>query len=212
MQDMITVIGSSYFQPITDLIENLLKKPEPEIHAVGSGCTENGYSVSVSILLVTLLESYVARLKFVRNSEELKAQNTPDLVFELFPDYKKKVELAEVCLFRNIVVHNHVWQLDISDVDAHGAPTLKNPFELGFNPKRNYEDLVDMKSRRTRQVGLNVNPVAANRRDAGIVFRVIWETLVFMNTKSYSDTPLGGQSVRFRGKRILFGELIELFP
>lgn len=212
MLDSITIVGTSYFQPVADLIDRLLARPSPGEYAAGTSSRENGYSAAVTVLLVAILESFVSRLRFVRKAEVSPGKDVPEQLNIFFPDLPNKEALAEVLLLRNIVVHNHVWHLDISDVDLNGAPTLANPKDLGFQTKKTYDVIVDIATRKTRLLGLSASPTAVDRWDAGVVFRVVWETLMFMNSKDFSHTPLAGQTVRFRGKFEQFGSLRKLFP
>lgn len=212
--DVITVVGSAYFQPIADLIDKLLKRPQPPTFPAGSGDHENGYSVSLVVLLVTVLESYTSRLRFVRSADVVAGgRSTPDLLAEYFPSLPTKEELVEVFLARNAVAHNHLWHLDISDFKEAGSPTLANPKELGFQTNKHYEQVVDFGTRRTRKVGLNISPTAVDRTDVQKVFEVVWRTLTFMNAQDFSHTPLAGSTVGYRGKyrqfEDLLGELAE---
>ncbi len=206
--DVITVVGSAYFQPISDLVENLLKRPQPDHYPVGTSHRENGYSASLIVLLVAVLESYTARLKFLRNAEVPGGKGTPELLGELFPDLPTADELVEVFLLRNLVVHNHVWHLDVSDIEGKGAPTIATPQQLGFQVNKHYSSVVNVPSRRTLKLGLNANPTAVDRTDVQKVFSVIWGTLAFMNSKDYSHTPLAGRTVRFRNANRQFEELL----
>jgi hypothetical protein len=207
---MITVVGRAYFQPISDLIENLTRKEAPELYAAGTSDRENGYAASICILLVAVLESYTARLRFLRNTEfEAGGRSTPDLLQAYFTDLSTKEDLMEVFLLRNLLLHNHIWHLDVSDVERHGAPTLSTPKQLGIQTNKHYEDVVDVATRRTQKLGLNASPTAVDRGDAQKVFRVIWNTLSFMNSKSFADTPLSGRQVRYAGKFRQFEELID---
>ncbi|MBX9893864.1 MAG: hypothetical protein K2Y09_01595 [Nitrosomonas sp.] len=208
--DLVTVVGSAYFQPIADLVESLTRRDAPNLYASGTSQRENGYAASISVLLVAVLESYTARLRFVRNSEfAAAAMNTPDLLEKYFPDLPNKSELVEVFLLRNLLLHNHIWHLDVSDVEAQGAPTLATPKELGFHTNKHYEDVVDVSRRKTKTLELNAMPTSVDRGDAQKVFRVVWNTLSFMGAKNYSHTPLAGRTVRYEGKFRQFEELIE---
>ena len=205
--DIVTVVGSSYFQPIADLIEMLLKTPQPAPGPAGAGWRENGYAASITILLVAVLESYTARLRFLRNDEITAPKNVPDLLADLFPDLPQRQELIEVFVLRNLVVHNHVWHLDVSGPEGHGAQTLASPLDLGFDVNKHYRSAVDPATRRTRLLCLNASPTAVDRGDVKRVFGVVWSTLSFMHSKNFSHTPLAGRRVKFREKRVLFETL-----
>lgn len=205
--DIITVVGSSYFQPIADLIEIMLSTPQPESSPSGAGWRENGYAASITILLVAVLESYTAHLRFVRNDEISAPRNVPDLLAQLFPDLPHHGDLLEVFLLRNLVVHNHIWHLDVSDPDSCEAQTLKSPLDLGFDVNKHYSAIVDPGIRRTRLLGLHASPTAVDRTDVKLVFEMVWSTLSFMHSKNFSHTPLAGRNVKFRGKRVAFETL-----
>lgn len=206
--DVVTVIGSAYLQPIADLLQNLLRKDPGGPFPGGSGVRENGYSASIVVLLVAMLESYTSRLRFVRNSEVVAGgRSAPDLLMEYFPDLPMKDDLIEIVLVRNVVVHNHIWHLDVSNYEAD-LRTIFTPQDLGFQTNKHYGDVVDVASRKTRRLGLNVNPTAVDRRDVLAIFRTVWTTLEFMNRKNFGHTPLAGRTVVFFGKFRQFDELI----
>lgn len=207
--DVVTVVGSAYFQPIADLVQNLLRKPPGGPFPAGTGDRENGYSASLVVLLVAVLESYTSRLRFVRNSELMAGgHSTPDLLALYFPDLPTKEELVEVFLLRNVVVHNHIWHLDVSDYEAAGSPARSTPQELGFQTNKNYDAVVDVVARKTRKLGLPASPTAVGRNDVLTVFQVVWSTLTYMNRKDFGHTPLGGRTVCYGGKYRQFEELI----
>ena len=112
--DIITVIGTSYCQPIADLISRLLSRERVPTDTASAGHFENGYSVSIAILLVALLESYVARIRYLRAAElSARGKNVPDLLLLLFPGLPNHDALVEVFLLRNVILHNHIWELDV---------------------------------------------------------------------------------------------------
>jgi len=208
--EIISVIGSAYLQPIADLLENLLDKPISGKGPAGSSMHENGYSSALIVLLVTLIESYTARLRFVRRDEEVTGNvSTPDLLSKYFATFPKKEELTEVFLIRNVLAHNHIWHLDVSDFDNVGSPTLSTPKELGFNTNKHYEQVVNVETRTTRLLDLNINPTSVDRTDVRKVFDLIWNTLKFMNSQNNSHTPLAGSWVKFKGVRCKFEDLIN---
>lgn len=210
--DIITIIGTSYFQPIADLIERMLARPPAADNTTGSGHFENGYAAATTILLVATLESFVSRVRFLRNADVVNGKDVPDQLLHFFPDLPNHTELAEVFLLRNIIVHNHVWHLDISAVEEHGVPTIASPKDLRFQTKKTYDAIVDLGTRMTVLLGLSVSPTSVDRYDVGAVFRVIWTTLKFMNRKNFSHTPLAGQTVHFGSQLRQFEELLELLP
>ncbi|MDO9319855.1 MAG: hypothetical protein Q7V56_16900 [Gammaproteobacteria bacterium] len=190
-------------------MDKLLSRPISKPGPAGVGMHENGYSAALVVLLIAVLESYTSRVRIMRKSEISGDTNTPALLSKLFPALPTKDELVEVCLVRNVVAHNHVWHLDVSDFHNAGAPTIANPRELGFKPNQNYDVVVDVATRTTRLLRLNISPTSVDRTDVWKVFDVTWRTLKYMNAQNFSDTPLGGSTVAFRGKRREFADLLQ---
>ncbi len=210
--DIVTVVGSSLFQPLADLMDKLLAKQEPAPYPSGTSSLENGYSVAIVVLLNVALESYVARLRFCRQAEVENGKTVPGQLGILFPDLPTLAELEDVYMVGKIAAHNHIWNLDVSNVDVNGAPTLMNPKDLGMATKKDYERIVDIDSRKTKLLRLNASPTAIDRHDVKTVFDVIWSTLEFMQAKNYGHTPLHAHRIKFRGEFANFGALRSLFP
>lgn len=207
--DVISVVGSAYFQPISDLLDKLLGRPISGKGPAGSSIHENGYSSAIVVLLVALLESYTSRVRFLRRSEGIAGNmSTPELLESYFPGIQTKDELIEVFLIRNVIAHNHIWHSDISDFDGGGAKTLATPKELGFHTNKHYHQVVDTKDQTTSRLGLNINPTSVDRTDVRKVFDTVWNTLKTMNASNSGHTPLAGSTVSFRGSRKRFEELI----
>jgi hypothetical protein len=135
--------------------------------------------------------------------------STPELLTKYYPSLPTKDELVEVFLIRNVIAHNHIWHLDVSDFNTAGAPTLATPQELGFHTNKHYQQVVNMSTRTTNLLGLNIAPTSVDRTDVTKVFDTVWRTFKTMNASDSNHTPLGGFTVRFRGNRRAFGDLIN---
>lgn len=206
--DHLTVVGPNYFQPIADLLDKMLSlRPVAKNHH-GVGYRENGYALSIIVLLVTVLESYTSRLHFSRR-EEIRNMSVPDLLAHLFRDLPNHLEIQDVFLVRNSIIHNHVWHVqDAMPPEAQGT-TISAPPELSFHVNQHYAPLIDTTTRRTKLLSLNASPSSVNQADVLVVFQVVWATLTFMNSKSFADTPLAGGQVCFQDGRLHFSDLIE---
>lgn len=202
--DIISIVGTSYFQPVADLIEKMLTHEPVSKNSSRAGHFENGYAASITILLVAILESFVSRVRFLRNAEVVPGKDVPDQLEIFFPDLPNKEDLKEVFLLRNIVVHNHVWHLALGPVGDPRDITIATPKDLRFEIKKTYDTIVNIAERKTHGLGLSASPTSVDRRDVGVVFRVIWKTLEFMSEKNSSHTPLAGQYVKFGGRPCKF--------
>lgn len=60
-ENIISVIGTQFYQPITDLISKLIARPYQKPDRVGSNYYEGGYAASVILLLTASVESLIQR-------------------------------------------------------------------------------------------------------------------------------------------------------
>lgn len=209
--EVISIVGSSYYQPIADLVDKLAVAAERRAPESKVSHAENGYAAACTVLLVALLESFTARVRYKRGAEITGSPSVPDLLAQLFPDCPTNGVLHEVFLLRNIVAHNHVWHLDVSQgIDS--AQTLAEPRALGFSVNKNYGALVNVSERRTTTLGLCAVPDRVGAPEVIAAFDVVWRTLEHMNRVSFDHTPLTGRQVSFRGSRISFESLVEQIP
>lgn len=210
--DSISVVGTSYFQPIADLVDKLLRAASKRMPESQASHLENGYAAAACILLVALLESFTARVRFKRRSEIPGSVSMSDLLMLLFPSVPTREGIPELFLLRNIVIHNHLWHLGHTDENGPLPTTIARPPDLGFSVNQSYASLVDPVSRRTTHLGLWAVPTWVGMDDVRIVFDVVWATLKHMNDVNHNHTPLAGRQVGFRGKRLAFEKLLNEFP
>ena len=207
IDQLVTIIGSSYFQPVADLLSQLLRRPRPKPNEVQAGYYENGYCASMILLLVTMLESYVMRVRYI-NREALPIQKMPlaKYLTKLYPDYEQPEELTEVLVVRDVIAHNHLWEMDVSwpDDDLMILDRAQKEDTEGDNK---YRSVVNTETRRTKLLELNVIPTRVGRSDLLKVFDLVWETLLFLEIKDRNQCYVSHIHVRFNGQSRLFGEL-----
>jgi hypothetical protein len=206
---IITVVGSAYYQPIADLVDKLAAAATRRPAGSTVSHRENGYAAACVVLLVAVLESFTSRVRFKRASEINGSLAIPDMLISLFPTLPTREVIHEVFLLRNIVVHNHLWHLNVSDDERPEPQTLASPRDLGFNVNKNYDTLVDTVSRRTVKLGMSAVPTGVGVSDVRSVFEAVWQTLEHMHQINYDHTPLAGRRIRFRGKPVDFESLLE---
>ena len=207
--DLVSILGSSYFQPIADLIDRWLALPRPISNAVQSGYFEHGYAASVVLLLVAMFESYVVRVRYIqRATVASNLRSALDVLIHLYPRLRHRKALIDVYVLRDAIFHNHLWEIEYS---WGGSPSMvlhaavKHP---AFGDKK-YSARVNPKTRRTKALGLSVVPIRVDRRDAKRVFETVWKTLLFLESKNRNQCYVSHVHIRFRGKTLLFGDLID---
>ena len=210
-ETLVSILGSSYFQPIADLLDRWFSQPRPRSNAVQSGYYEHGYAASVIILLVAMFESYVVRVRYLNQPNvPNNLRSALDVLFHLHPSIRNKKTLTDVYVLRDAVFHNHLWEIDFSwggspDMILQGAS--KHP---AFGNKK-YNARVNPSTRRTKALGLSIVPIRVNRTEARKVFETLWKTLLFLEQKDRNQCYVSHIHVRYRRKTILFGDLIGEF-
>lgn len=208
-QTLISILGSSYFQPIANLVERWKAFTPHRANKVQSGFYEHGYASSVILLLVAAFESYVVRLRFVQGSKvPATARTALDVVFAVFPRLRHKKALTDVYVLRDSIFHNHLWEIEYSwgsspSMVMHAA--AKHP---AFGDRK-YAARVNPMTRRTRALGVHVVPTRVDRSDVLKVFNTIWKTLLLFEAQDRFQCYVSHENVRFAGKTVPFSEVVE---
>src|SRR6266542_2155226 len=203
---LVTILGSSYFQPITDLIARLMGRPKPASNEVQTSSHENGYCASLVLLLVAMLESYVMRVRYInRDRFPIKRISVVNYLLQLYPDYQRRNGLIEVFVVRDVIAHNHLWEIDFSWSEESVMTLLQAEKESTAGDDK-YKEVVD-KQRRTKTLNLNIVPTKVDRTDVFKVFDIVWETLMFLEKKNRNQCYVSHIYVRFNGQTRLFAEL-----
>lgn len=204
---LISIVGGSYFQPISDMLAVLSELEQPKQSEVQVSDRENGYAAAVCILLAVSFESYVTRVHAVsKNNPREKRESVINYLRRRFPEYHWD-EVEEVFVVRDALAHNHLWELGYF-YDEDGIPQLSSSDKDEHSGDRKYDRLVDLSSRKTNILALNVNPILVNRNDVEIAVNVVWNALVFLEEADRFQCPVSHQSVVYGGKRIYFSEVV----
>ena len=108
-QEIISIIGSKYFTPIADLVDHWVVHPTMRRDSVGTQFYAGGYAVSIILLLVAALESFVARDRHFSKKQPLqKHVATPEYMKEIYR-YRGYKRLSELFIVRDAIIHSHVW-------------------------------------------------------------------------------------------------------
>ena len=208
-ETIVSILGDCYSQPIADLLEKWLKHNTPKSNAVGSGYYDHAYGASVILLLVAMFESYIVRVRYIHAGKVPdKLRNALEVLFHIYPNIRNKKALTDIYVVRDSIFHNHLWEIEFSwegtpSSVLHGAS--KHP---AFGDKK-YLERVNPKTRKTKALGLSVVPTRVNKVDARKVFETLWKTLLFLQDKDMNQCLVSNTHVRFRGKNVLFGELVS---
>ncbi len=206
-ESLVTVLGTAYFQPITDLIERLLRRKPHRPNRVKSQHDENGYSAATVLLLVAMFESYVSRVRFVQPSRiKNSTRSALDVVLSVFPRLRHRVALEEVYVLRDLLMHSHLWEIEYEWGGPVAMVLKKATLHPGYGDKK-FRSRVNMTTYRTKALGLAVLPLRIDRRDLLKVFDTLWKTLLRFEAQDSNQCGVSYSHVRFRGQSVLFGSL-----
>lgn len=208
--DLVTIVGSSYFEPISVLLEELEKHDKAQSNEVQSGYYVNGFSSSICILSVVCLESYVMRVKYINKAtqKDIDKTSVPAYLTKLYPDFPFEQELNEVHVVRDVLAHNHLWEVSFSWDEQKGM--VHNESNKRSSGDNKYKQYVDSNTNRTSKLGLNVSPIKIDVSDAKTVIQTVWKILLFLEGKNRNQCYVSHLSVKHKRKMMRFGEVIGL--
>lgn len=206
--DLVTIIGDSYFEPICTLLEKLEKFKEQKNDAQ-SGFYVNGFAVSICLLAVACLESYVMRVRFVRKASEKDIDFTPVYKYlpKLYQNFPHTEEIKEIYILRDLIIHNHLWELGFSwENDEMSVTSAKKRSTGNFNYLQN----VDVNARQTKVLGLTVIPTKVGNSEVTKVLQTIWKILIFLEQQDRNQCYVSAAHYRYKGKMVQFGEVVGM--
>lgn len=209
-EKLITIVGSSYFEPISLLLEELEKHDKGSSNEVQSGYYVNGFASSVCILSVVCLESYVMRVRYINNASQKDIDRTPVPVYlkTLYQDFPYEDELNEIHIVRDVLAHNHLWEVDYSWDDekgmVHDASTKRSSGD------KKYNQYVNTSTNITTKLSLNVSPIKINKSDAITIIQTVWNILLFLENKDRNLCYVSHLTAKHKNKMLKFGEIIGL--
>lgn len=208
--DLITIIGSAFYQPIADHIGKLAACKPNSPTSPNVGHHENGYCASIVILLVLAFESYVSRMIYLhhRKTGEGRSQEqrqTHRYIQHLDPEFPLLEELQDVYVVRDSLAHGHLWGVDYVIRHDRTDVTKRELFE-GFGDKK-MRQRVDMDTGKTKHMGCNVLPTSIGVRDAATVFRVLAMSLDRLVKVGLIEQAAVRDHARYDSKNIQFWSL-----
>jgi hypothetical protein len=209
--DLVSIVGSSYFQPIAELFSRLRQRlPEGGTNSVKTSPAENGYAASICLLSVVCFESYLMRVRYKnRQHPSAKEKNALKFIEKLYPQFPYLERITEAFILRDVLAHNHLWELDVSWDDELGM-LLHSARKDKISGDNKYNGYVDMQTRTTRKLGLNVVPIRVNRTDASKVLSTVWDGLLFFERQNRDQCSVSHLGVWPEGRRMEFREFVSL--
>lgn len=212
---IITVTGSAYLQPILDLTSALLRNAPRKMIAGRIGGLENGYAISVILLLVVSLESFIGRVSYLQGQlprgGKIKGpkESVPKYISTLRRSFRFEKSLTDVFVLRDAIAHGHVWELEVSDHESHIQVLHNARILFGYGDPKHKKTLNE-KTRRSSALSLNLVPSAVGLREVYKVVDVVWRTLDFLAKANLIERQAFTYRGRLNGKIFDFWEIRHL--
>ena len=212
---LITVVGSGYLQPILDLAERLIQQPRGNVKASRINGRENGYALSIVLLSVVMLESFVGRVSDLQARPGAKGKtkafrtSVASYITQLRKTFTLEKSLTEVFVLRDAIAHGHVWSLQVSSNERHGQLLQSAALGAAYGNEQ-FKKRVNLATRRTRALGLHVVPSAVGREEVIKVLDVIHRVLKFLARSRLIEPNVFSFHGRLRGKPFEFWSVLQV--
>jgi len=182
----ISCIGVSFIEPILDLYKKLSSSKFTGHSKVRVSSRENGYSTSIIVLSILLIESLLNRVRYLENDkrDNLKFFNVK------FKNQQLSEKIYEIYVLRDLIVHNHIWRISYIDpfeIGGFDETKIYRKLLEGYGDKRRdrkYIDHVDKRKKCTKKLKLNVIPTKVNSNDVVKVFGAMKEIFEFLEQEN----------------------------
>jgi hypothetical protein len=205
--DYVSAVFIHFLQPIADLCDRMFELCSGEPNEVQTSPLENGYAISIIALTAFLVEGACGRSRYVSGQKQCSPADT----FRAFGANALAEKIEEIFVVRDAIAHSHLWKAKISweqnDLRFKGQPVRLPGFGDG-----KFQRVVDLDSRATRQLKLDVFPTRIHRRTAIIALKECAKALEFLESKNRQFVYLTPQHVRIGDKVVRFNKWVRELP
>ncbi len=181
-QRLVTVVGTNYADTLVpELIEQSLdvyNKKDFSQRNFQVSVTENTNATAGIVLTVLGIEAYRNRIYYLER-KQVSSSVTNDLttIFLVkdasFPKILFSDLLNEVFLVRDVIVHNHIYEVTVINDQDWKMLNHRQKLLKGYGDNRRLRSgLVIERTRKTRNLGLNVQPAKIGFEDIYIIYLV----------------------------------------
>ena len=199
----VSILGSSFFEPISLLVKKLIEENKKSATDFG---LINGLSSSVCLLSVASLESYVMSARY-NSGERGKKLNekiqAAKYIKKKYPDFSLEKEMIETYIVRDLLIHNHLWEKQYDNTTGKSVSDNRSDGD----PK--YRANIDENNKKTKILSLNIDPIEVKYSDAKILLENVWKILLFIEKKDNSFCYVSKTYVNYDGKQLLFGDILQ---
>jgi hypothetical protein len=194
---VISIAGGHYIRSIADLVFQLTRCRRDASYPDRPLSSEVDYSTVLILLLVLLVESYLAWIRhFDKKTDAKNKKMAPTYLSSLRGCKRLAKRFSEVYLLRNAIAHNHVFEYE-QVWDSNGAFQCRrfdvDPSWQGESNPTVYSKYVKQRKYaepRTKLLGLRVVPGRMGREDVLVVFEIVHQILQQLQKKKYFEVRL----------------------
>jgi hypothetical protein len=208
-KEIISIIGSSYFKPIAELVDHWVASgPTVRRDSVGTQFYADGYAVAVIVLLVAALESFVARDRhFSKKQPSERHVAVPEYMKEIYR-YRGYKRLSELFVVRDSIIHSHVWLIKYA-LPKRGGRRFISAMRKDWSGNKRLKQRLNPKTYRTKLLRFNTIPSRIDGTDVVKAFKIVIAALCFLERRGANPVLLLGGSVQYQGQLISFESLPE---
>jgi hypothetical protein len=203
--DYVTAIFGHLVEPIFQLYQKLIGRHRSKPNEVQTSLIENGYAISIVTLSAFLIESVCGRACFVKR---ISRRMSAAAVVRSFGDPNLASDVEEVFVARDAAAHAHLW---VAKVAWKGGDLVfvRRPRKLPQYGDPKFRRVVDMKTRTTRRLGLDVFPTRIHRHTAVVSLKQAVRVLRFFEGLDRNIAYLSPTHVFVNGKATLFFKWVD---
>jgi len=204
----VSVLGSHYFTAIAGLIDDLRALPHAQFRDDLPPGQEAGLAASICILVTVSFESWVRKLILMAPRICANPRLHPlEFLRDAYPAFPRLPTMYEVFVVRDLLVHNHIWEIDLTGGDSYNMSITSATLTEGA-PDSKYRNYVDASTRRTKLLNLHVIPTQVDAADAAIVTRTAWDSLLWLQANTHLAMSVDHYPLNRAGKKLYFATYV----
>ncbi|HCR35953.1 hypothetical protein A2130_00315 [Candidatus Woesebacteria bacterium GWC2_33_12] len=194
-QKLVTVVTANYVELfVPDLLEKIFdiyNKRDFTKRNFQLSVHENTYSTSAIVLSVLGIEAYRNRIYYLEKKKVGKS--VPSDISTMFakkdsnfPKQYFEDILSEVFVIRDVIVHNHIYEVVVVSDDNWDMVSHRQKLLEGYGDNQKYHNFVNNRTRKTKNLGLNVQPGKIGFEDLFKVL-IVLDLFVGISTKLFTN-------------------------
>lgn len=210
-QGYVSSISLGIFDSVFILVEKLEKLPISVPNEVQASATENGLSCGIISLSIIILEAALNRTRYVRNDRTKGGSS--EYFKKICPDPELPKDVEEMFAVRDAIVHNHLWKADIYWDTNYNLKFKTKPKILNYDDKpygnKRFRRVLNLKTRTTHRLNLNLFPNRIWRRDAYIILETCYKAFLLLENMDRRYFYFSHLPFEYKGNQITLEYLIR---